>query len=304
MAANEENFYVAITSNSEEKYGDKNTATTFTKSLAEPIPLEGVWEAALVDFQFPSNWPNVPERCVPFKFLISKPHEIAEFRPWEMSAEDYTAVNKGKRITLFERTLALSMWEVNNNNTDEVSVFVNEGLYQTVEGLLEEMNRVVRVAFMDNELKLFHYNNAENYVYIINTRPIGHLMLLPCSVMHMLGFIRGTEGPLLLRFPLSQDYRRYRARYPPDLDDGIHYLFVYADFVESQHIDREKYKLLRTVPARKSIDTLITFENPQYRRVIRKNLRSIDINIRDHKGQDIKLPRGSTLCTFHFRKVQ
>lgn len=52
-------FYVTLPSNSSYEYFPRNTLSSFTTQLAEPIVLSGNWEVALCEIQYPFNWHNV-----------------------------------------------------------------------------------------------------------------------------------------------------------------------------------------------------------------------------------------------------
>ncbi len=54
-------FQLTLPSNSSVEYYPNNKATDFTTKLQTSISLEGEWEAALIDIQYPHNWYNIPE---------------------------------------------------------------------------------------------------------------------------------------------------------------------------------------------------------------------------------------------------
>jgi hypothetical protein len=54
-------FQLTLPSNSSVEYYPNNKATDFTTRLPTSISLEGEWEAALIDIQYPHNWYNIPE---------------------------------------------------------------------------------------------------------------------------------------------------------------------------------------------------------------------------------------------------
>ena len=54
-------FQLTLPSNSSIEFFPNNKASDFTTKLPTPISLEGEWELALIDIQYPHNWYNVTE---------------------------------------------------------------------------------------------------------------------------------------------------------------------------------------------------------------------------------------------------
>ena len=63
MLAARDNFYLTLPSNASSTIRPCNKPQAFTVELAQPIELEGKWEAALTEIQFPNNWYNITEDC-------------------------------------------------------------------------------------------------------------------------------------------------------------------------------------------------------------------------------------------------
>ena len=51
-----ENFYLTLLSNSSMKYFSKNVTSNFTTQLPKSINLEGEWNVALSEIQFPCSF--------------------------------------------------------------------------------------------------------------------------------------------------------------------------------------------------------------------------------------------------------
>ena len=54
--SNASNFYVTLPSNGSKRFFPDNTAGVYRNNLAQPLELEGQWEVALVEIQFPITW--------------------------------------------------------------------------------------------------------------------------------------------------------------------------------------------------------------------------------------------------------
>ena len=49
-------FYVTLPSNGSKRFYKENTASVFRNQLAQPLELQGQWEVALVEVQYPITW--------------------------------------------------------------------------------------------------------------------------------------------------------------------------------------------------------------------------------------------------------
>ncbi len=55
----ESEFQLTLPSNASITFSPDNKPGNYTTTLPSPISLEGEWEAALIDIQYPHNWMNI-----------------------------------------------------------------------------------------------------------------------------------------------------------------------------------------------------------------------------------------------------
>ena len=95
---------------------------------------------------------------------------------------------------------------------------------------------------------------------------------------------------------------------PYDLNGGIHSLYVYSDVVEFSTVGDVRAQLLRAVKIPNLIqfgdNVDITYERPYYIPVASKEVRSIEIDIKDDAGEPVEFMFGRVQVVLHFVKVQ
>jgi hypothetical protein len=55
----ESEFQLTLPSNASITFSPDNKPANYTTTLPSPISLEGEWEVALIDIQYPHNWMNI-----------------------------------------------------------------------------------------------------------------------------------------------------------------------------------------------------------------------------------------------------
>ena len=83
-------FYVALPSNSSMNIFPNNKLTKYTTKLSAPIKLEGEYEVALVEIQFPVNWRVRNDGTV--KIISHKPKKEHKFTVKLLAYETITDV--------------------------------------------------------------------------------------------------------------------------------------------------------------------------------------------------------------------
>ncbi len=75
----ESEFQLTLPSNASITFSPDNKPTNYTTTLPSPISLEGEWEAALIDIQYPHNWMNIA-KDVYIIFLFDATNKDTSFR--------------------------------------------------------------------------------------------------------------------------------------------------------------------------------------------------------------------------------
>ena len=108
----------------------------------------------------------------------------------------------------------------------------------------------------------------------------------------MLGFV--------MTGPFSAGDRK--SKYPADIEDGIHNLYVYCDLIEPVAVGNAKVPLLRIVPIQKGPIVTTSYSKVFYYPVMRKIFGAVEINIKGDTGEIIPFVGGKSFVTLHFRK--
>ena len=91
-----------------------------------------------------------------------------------------------------------------------------------------------------------------------------------------------------------------------DLGYGFHDLFVYCDLIQSQDVGDARVPLLRIVPVEGEVGQRVSksFVRPQYVPVSRKKFETMEVNIKQDRGESVPFEFGRVLLTLHFRPSQ
>ena len=108
----------------------------------------------------------------------------------------------------------------------------------------------------------------------------------------MLGFV--------MTGPFSAGDRK--SKYPADIEDGIHNLYVYCDLIEPVAVGNAKVPLLRIVPIQKEPIVTTSYSKVFYYLVMRKIFGAVEINIKGDTGEIIPFVGGKSFVTLHIRK--
>ena len=100
------------------------------------------------------------------------------------------------------------------------------------------------------------------------------------------------------------------GKFPTDLSGGCNTIFLYCDLVQNEILGDSRTALLRAIPLTERSTTgnhqqqnYRTFNNLQWRRIVKSSIESISVSLRNETGQLVPfLSRGRTNLTLHFRQ--
>ena len=115
------NFYVTLPSNGSSQFY-KNTASSFRNHLADPLELDGQWEVALVEMQYPLSWK-----------LITKENKVGlVIKHDDMSGENKGIPVKidfkapGQNLYLLNHTALMKFMKLNKRSLGEIDPKIND----------------------------------------------------------------------------------------------------------------------------------------------------------------------------------
>jgi hypothetical protein len=271
-----DSFYVFLPSNVQDATGN-NTVANYVTRLPEKLILEGDWEVGLSEIIFTKSWFNVYDDI-----------DVGLYR------ED------GVRAT----------------NTKSFDA----GCYADIQLLLDKVNTITMqlsneytasekdppVAHIDEKLKriVFYPGNYKDKLW----HPI-----LPPEILAMFGFDSSDSvynTNLFKKVIQLQGRKKIKggllAKYGYDINAGIHGLYVYTDIAKPSIVGDSVTSLLRIVNVGNSPfggSYIYIYDKPIYMKVIKKEITSIEIDVKDDIGRTLKFDnRGRIQIVLHFRK--
>ena len=150
-------FQLTLPSNSSTEFFPTNKASDFTTKLPTPISLEGDWELALIDIQYPHNWYNVPEDVGILLFLEPVDESILDtFKQISIASitknmkyiASYAAeIKRNEAITPKKgHFLGLRVPKGYYDNAAEIITIINQELNSALHGRGEEVFNLLKGA--------------------------------------------------------------------------------------------------------------------------------------------------------------
>lgn len=93
------------------------------------------------------------------------------------------------------------------------------------------------------------------------------------------------------------------GEYPPNLDP-IKNLFIYTDIIPPQHVGDTMVPLIRCVRVKGDHSDYVEkiYDRPHYIKLAQNNISSIEIDIRDDRGNPVLFTDGKSQVKLHFRR--
>ena len=245
-----------VSSDSGELFLD-NTLRFFTNFLPEQVNLEGQWEVAISEISYPSMYQNITEGK--FKFSDKK---------FSKSTSTYN---------------------------------LEPGLYTSITDIVEAMNTLIQERNNHNEtcITVKVSRRTEKDVIMLASESSG-LAFCSTDLGHTFGNNVGNEFGVLTcgKVPHEPEFAYDIVR--------IHSLMIYSDLVEYNIVGDTKAPLLRCFPfisKLKGRDILTTgqymnyqtFNNLQFRPLLKNSFHSIHIDLKDPSGEKNTL----FICRYH-----
>lgn len=267
MSFNDDSFFVILPSNSSMHYFPDNTTTKFITKLPRQIQLQGEWLVSLVEIAYPMTLLHIPSSGN----LIS----------FEDGDHDLSTINQLTRRSL---------------KRDPVP----SGVYRSIDDLMSTINKLPH---MSGHLLFTLSRSGQVEVTRVCEDQRYHDFRVSPAIARLLGF---TEEAC--RAVEIAPRGKYVGSRPASLSGALpSSMFVYSDICETYITGDVQTPLLRVV----SIDAdnfkygatkIKSFSAPRYIPLIRNNLQTIEIDIRDEFGNAIPFEQGTLTVTLHFKR--
>lgn len=274
------NFYMTLLSNSSLDYFPDNKTGAFTVQLPRYMYLEGNWEVALAEIQYPYTFTNVESDHA--EILLETVEMTAEFVNWYINERD--TVPKP-----FE-----TVWTTHK---------IIPGFYANITDIIDAINECIKGATQQESF--FEYNTRAHRVGTANdTVEVGRKWIKTCKLSPRLG--------LQLGYPPNEEILSNGTFAPHVASTGNiipDKMIIYCDILEPQIIGDRWGRVLRIVDTNAGYVSpnygqtcSTTFNTLQYIPIQPLNFEAIRIDIRDIEGQLMPFQHGTLSVKLHFRQ--
>jgi len=284
----ESSFYLTLPSNSSDTTFKKNKPQRYRVELARAVHLDGSWEVALTEIQYPHNWKTISDDLVA-NVVIPRNDD------------------KGNRMQRYLRKFR-DDFGATPRSMDVVRVKAPSGYYANAEEIYEAMMASAKINF--EQVDQDPYKEFPISFKINTNSQTGEMLSTnPDSFLERISGIEHLKALGIYEEDKSDDFNTYyyfpiRSAKPFSIQHPTFY--VYCDLVRHQLVGNELAPLLRIVaPSGKRGDTISkTFHRPFYVPVSKGYISSVEIKITNEERIPIKFISGKVVCILHFRKLE
>lgn len=265
-------FYLTLPSNSSMKYFPDNKITKFTTQLPQHIKLNGDWEVALVEIQYPYSF-----------YTINVHDNNIYYKEKKIETVTQVVLLDGMQIAPKKKNV-----KINLNKTH-----ITPGNYMDIDEVLQALNENPAL----NKHVVFKHETTSKHVSVeFKNENITSLQLSP-KLSLQLGY-----------GPYTDIYQKPLSCNPSNILLGIpSQLFVYCDVIEPQLVGDVISQLLRIVHVNTQkfvygMNKMISYSPPHYIPVLRREFQNIEIDIRTVEGHPVPFQFGTLCVKLHFRR--
>lgn len=271
--SDEDQFYVTLMSNSSYQDNPENTTASFTVTLPRNLNLVGDWGVALAEVHYQNTLNNVVKGHN--KIIIDVEHK------------------NGKNADI----ITLHQYEYE----------IPEGYYSNLAEIVDAINTATSITSVSQPNQpTFHID--KDGVTLTITSPLcgaddGHFTCYTKVVF---------EGRLAMQFgyPYGADVINTKLNHMPRVFFGYpSEILVYTDIIEPQIYADIHGKILRTIPTLRPDtrygDVILWSFNPlHYMRLVKKDFKTVTIELRTSSGDSVAFAFGTTHLLLHFKKLK
>ena len=204
-------------------------------------------------------------------------------------------------VALVDFIYPFSWFNVNNNNNrfsfyeenqEVYTGFIPNGYYSDTTKVCNALKKSLPEPFRNR----VNFNMDENTGRLDTMIDLSNSLCLSEGLGQLLGYSQEI---------ITENSRH--AAFAPDIDGGLHALYVYTDIIENQRVGDISAPLLKIVPVnRKKAGEIVShsFLRPHYYPVKSKYTDIISIDIRSELGEKVPFESGKVIAILHFRSVR
>ena len=231
--------------------------------------------------------------CARFRTTLAT--ELAMVGEWECALVDITTPNNTRTI-LADDELTLSRTMPNSDEQLGWTFGMMRANYSKLEDMIADANTMLNNynSTVGDYATFFEWGNNQ-IILKFNGGGVWFIDMTP-----NMAAVFGFDSKQLPAYNVTNEIF---GIYPWDSKAGRRALYVYLDIIDCSHVGDSFVPLLRVVPIKESdARTDRQFTSPHYYRVSRKNIREIEVTIRDDTGGLFPFDSGKSVLKLHFRR--
>ena len=142
----ETEFQLTLPSNASITFSPDNKPANYSTTLPSPISLEGEWEVALIDIQYPHNWMNIP-KDVYIIFLFNTTKKETSFQDLLVGVLSDYRIKYDKELIETYKILPDKGIKVTNKELLTLVARIPKGYYANVGELITTLNQEIQDSF-------------------------------------------------------------------------------------------------------------------------------------------------------------
>lgn len=289
MMQSQTNFFLTLPSNA--KGESNNKPYQFKVKLAAPLDLEGRWEIALTEVQYPRTFCNV-KTDGEFEIMIGDANLQSSIDHMPSKSDSLAALNdsiRNKRNSVFRAVLPKGYY----TSIEEMCRYLD------VDALTSFQHSMHAQTFPSSKSPVRFRVNKDNpgtYVTIESQYPYARVKIPNKNdALQTLGMFGASQA--INALPHSGTHNT-------TLPSLYSTLYIYSDIVDYGFVGDTRAPLLRTVPIEgKQEDIICTkFAKPYYLPLSKGYISEIEIKICNDQGEVVPFESGTVLLVVHLRK--
>jgi len=305
----ENEFQLTLPSNASITFSPDNKPANYTTTLPSPISLEGEWEVALIDIQYPHNWMNIT-KDVYILFIFDTTKKETSFRDTLIGVLSDYRIKYEKALVEEFKLLPDKGKKLTNKELFLLVARIPKGYYANVGELITTLNQGIQDSFSGRPEWEAHRTETRevNLLYRFNTIELSvqgyqtGMVALP----EIICLDKQVKSLLEQANPTLGDKTQMHTR-GKLLLNTIPSIYVYTDIIKYQFVGDVKVPLLGVLPVQ-GVDgeqQYWSFNPPYYIPVSMSTLSSVNIHLADDKGDEISFfGDGKVVSRLHFRRVR
>ena len=278
-----------------------NVLSDFCVKLPQAIELEGSWELALVEIQYPTSWEKYPYSLW-LKYIVNC-HFAKERKIIPFTERVELKISKAKnvdRITkLMEQFNAKSKLLLMKREADTRRIYITTKSDETICDHIRNhcKTNTNEEYYTDEESSDMDEDDSNDGANCVEARATIDSLLLSHDLADILGY--GSSRSHRHAFEII-------ARAPPFVPLYPSSLYVHCDIVEHQLTGSSYEQILRVVPVshtndRNSVQSAI-YDRPYFKSLYKKHFDAIRIKIHDENNSRIRFEGGVIVIVLALRK--